>query len=133
MLSHLLDTSIYSQRLRPKPIPSVVAKWQKLGDSALAISSICEAELHYGLAKKNSSRLWTEYHNFLEDRLVLLPVDKKVSERFGDLKSLMEAEGEPRADFDLLIAATALVHNLTLVSLNLLHFEGIPELKVERW
>jgi tRNA(fMet)-specific endonuclease VapC len=111
----------------------VVEKWKELGDSSLAISSICEAELHYGLAKKNSSRLWTEYHNYLEDRLVLLPLDKKVSERFGALKSLMEAKGEPRADFDLLISATALVHNLTLVTLNLRHFEGIPELKLEVW
>lgn len=133
MLSHLLDTSIYSQRLRPQPITSVVEKWKELGDSVLAISSICEAELHYGLAKKNSPRLWTEYHNYLEDRLVLLPVDKKVSERFGALRSLMEVKGEPRADFDLLIAATALVHNLRLVTLNLRHFEGIPGLELEVW
>ena len=133
MLTHLLDTSVYSQRLRPKPIPSVIERWKELGDAALAVSSICEAELHYGLSKKNSSRLWKEYKSYLENRLVLLPVDKRVSECFGFLKTEMESQGETRADFDLLIAATAIVHRLKLVTLNHRHFVGIPELKLEAW
>lgn len=52
MISHLLDTSVYSQRLRPRPLPSVVDRWRRLGDSSLAISCICEAELRYGLASR---------------------------------------------------------------------------------
>ena len=47
--SHLLDTSVYSQVLKPRPLPSVVRRWRLLGDDRLAISSICEAELLYGL------------------------------------------------------------------------------------
>lgn len=133
MLTHLLDTSVYSQRLRPKPLPSVVAKWSEFGDSALAISAVCEAEIQYGLAKKNSERLWTEYREYLENRLVLLPMDKPVSDHFGQLKTQMEQLGQPRADFDLLIASTAIVHGLHLVTLNHRHFEGIPDLKMDLW
>jgi tRNA(fMet)-specific endonuclease VapC len=133
MLSHLLDTSIYSQRLRPQPIGSVVDRWKELGDSVLAISSICEAELHYGLSKKNSCRLWKEYHEFLENRLTLLPVDGRVAARYGSLKALREAEGKPVADFDLLIGATALEHGLCLATLNPRHFSGLPGLSVENW
>ena len=133
MLTHLLDTSIYSQRLRPNPLQSIVSRWSEVGDASLAISAICEAEIHYGLAKKNSQRLWTEYREYLENRIVLLPVDKSVSECFGNLKIQMEKIGQPRADFDLLISATAIVHNLQLVTLNHKHFQGIPDLKMDVW
>lgn len=133
MISHLLDTSVYSQRLRPKPLQSVVNRWRRLGDASLAISAICEAELRYGLARRKSERLWREYHEFVEDRLVLLPVDKRVSSIFGEIKAVTEACGKPKADFDLLIAATALAHKLILATLNPRHFEGIPGLQVEDW
>ena len=133
MLTHLLDTSVYSQRLRPRPVPQVVVRWQECGDSALAISAICESELLYGLEKRNSDRLWREYRDFLEDRLALLAVDKQVAARFGRLKAEQEQLGEPRAEFDLLIAATALAHNLIVATLNPRHFEGLSGLVVEDW
>lgn len=132
-LTHLLDTSVYSQRLRPRPLPEVTQRWKQCGDQALAISAICEAELRYGLARRNSDRLWKEYHLYLENRLILLDVSKEVSGVYGDLKAAMEANGNPRADFDLLIAATALAHKLKLASCNVRHFRDIPELEVEDW
>ena len=58
MITHLLDTSVYSQRLKKHPVDKVVRRWSELGNSKLAISAICEAELLYGLEKKNSPRLW---------------------------------------------------------------------------
>ena len=133
MISHLLDTCVYSQRLRPKPLVSVMDRWMNLGDESLAISGICEAELRYGLARKNSVRLWREYREYLENRLVILPVDKPVADVFGEIKSETESHGKPRADFDLLIAATALAHRLVLATLNARHFDGIPGLHVQDW
>jgi len=133
MPTHLLDTSVYSQRLRPHPDKGVVRRWKKLGDAALAISAVCEAELRYGLEKRASDRLWIEYRRYLENRLVLIPVDKTVSDTFGALRAEAERQGQPRADFDLLIAATALAHNLTLATLNIRHFMGTPALRVEDW
>jgi predicted nucleic acid-binding protein len=87
MLTHLLDTSVYSQRLRPQPLPGVVRRWRELGDSAVAISAIVEAELHYELQKKQAERLWQEYRAYLENRLAVLPVDKPVAEVFARLKA----------------------------------------------
>jgi tRNA(fMet)-specific endonuclease VapC len=133
MISHLLDTCVYSQRLRPKPMVSVMDRWRCLGDESLAISGICEAELRYGLARKNSVRLWREYRDYLENRLVILPVDKPVADIFGEIKAEAESRGEVRADFDLLIAATALAHRVVLATLNARHFVGIAGLQVEDW
>jgi len=131
--THLLDTSVYCQRLKPLPHPGVVRRWSQLGDHRLAVSAVCEAELLYGLEKRNSTRLWQEYRAALENKLTLYPVDAGVAQRFAMLKSHMERLGEPRADFDLLIAATALRHDLILATGNLRHFEGLPGLRVENW
>lgn len=132
-LTHLLDTSVYSQRLRPRPHPGVVRRWKQLGDHRLAISAICEAELLYGLRKRDSKRLWQEYHAGLENKLALCPVEHVVAQKFAELKARMEAIGQPRADFDLLIAATALCNSLILATGNIAHFMDIPGLEVENW
>jgi len=133
MLTHLLDTSVYSQRLKPKPLSSVIKRWQQHGDAALCISAICEAELVFGLQKRKSTRLWTEYTVYLENKLVIIPVDKMVADCYGEMRARMEAFGTPRADFDLIIAATALSRQLILATCNPVHFEGIESLQVEDW
>jgi predicted nucleic acid-binding protein len=74
MPSHLLDTSVYCQPIKPKPLPSVEQRWRALGDAALAISVIGEAEVLYGLELKRSARLNSLYDELLKNRLEVLPV-----------------------------------------------------------
>lgn len=104
-----------------------------MGDAHLAISAVCEAELLYGLQRRNTPRLWSEYHDFLENRLVLLPVDASVARAYGELRAKLDEAGTPRSQLDLLIAATAISHGLTLATLNVRHFKGLPGLLVEDW
>ncbi len=132
-VTHLLDTSVYCQRLRPKPVGAVVRRWRELGDEALCISVICEAEVLFGLECKQSDRLWLEYGHYLKGRLPVLPVDSRVVATYAKLKSRLWRAGEPRSDFDLLIAATAKVHGLIVATLNVRHLTGIPGVAVEDW
>lgn len=53
--------------------------------------------------------------------------------RTGALRASLSAAGRPIGPNDLLIAATALVHNLTLVTHNLREFSRVTGLKVEDW
>lgn len=133
MLTHLLDTSVYSQRLRPQPNKNVISRWSRTGDRALAISACCEAELLFGLEKKGSERLWKEYDEYLKDRLTLLPFGFKEAVVYAKIRNHLVREGEPVADMDLLIGATALANGLVLATLNPVHFERIPGLRVEDW
>lgn len=133
MISHLLDTSVYSQRLKKHPVEMVVRRWSELGNSKLAISAICEAELLYGLEKKDSPRLWTEYGDYLKNTLVMLPVDRKVIEVYAKTKATMSMQGLVVDEPDLLIGATALANGLKLATLNARHFSKIPNLEVEDW
>lgn len=132
-LTYLLDTSVYSQRLRKHPHAGTVRRWSELGNGALAISIICESEVLFGLEKRGSTRLWTEYEQYLKNKLVVLPLDRKVVESYAFIKSTMRLEGHSIGEFDLLIGATALAHDLKVATLNVKDFSKIPGLSVEDW
>ena len=132
-LSHLLDTSVYCQPIKPKPLAPVRERWIALGDEALAVSAICEAEVLYGLELKKSAKLKALYDGLLKARLRLLAVDSGVAKHFASLKTWAKVNGHSLSDFDLLIAATAKTHGLTLATLNVRHFQGLPGLAVEDW
>lgn len=132
-LSHLLDTSVYCQPIKPKPVATARERWVALGDDALAISAICEAELLYGVYLKKSSVLESLYNGLLRERLRVLPVDSGVAKHFAFLKTWAKENGRSPSDCDLLIAATARGHGLTLATLNIRHFQGLPQLIVEDW
>jgi tRNA(fMet)-specific endonuclease VapC len=133
--THLLDTSVYSQFLRPKPVQHALDRWQHHGDSVLAISSICEAEVLYGIALNppNAAALQNRYNNFLRLRLIQLPVDADVAATFATLKAACKQRGTLVPDMDLLIASTALTHNLVVATLNHRHFKLCPGLSIEDW
>lgn len=52
---------------------------------------------------------------------------------FAELKADLKLKGTPIDDFDLLIGATAITNNLTLVTDNTKHFSRIEKLKQENW
>jgi tRNA(fMet)-specific endonuclease VapC len=62
-----------------------------------------------------------------------LPPGPETVEAFGKMKATLEVQGLRLADLDLIIAATALARNLTLVSNNQKHFCRIPGLKLVNW
>jgi predicted nucleic acid-binding protein len=132
-LSHLLDTSVYCQPIKPKPLAAVRERWTALGDDVLAVSAICQAEVLFGLELKKSARLEGLFDSLLRERLRVLSVDSGVAKHFASLKAWAKANGRSPSDFDLLIAATARAHKLTLATLNVRHLQGFPGLPVEDW
>lgn len=87
-------------------------------------------ELTYGI-KRSKSQIqdFNDFEYFLETfSITLLPIDEKVASQFVDIKIHLEEERRLLEDFDLLIASTALVHNLLLVTRNKKHFSRIKNL-----
>jgi predicted nucleic acid-binding protein len=131
--SHLLDTSVYSQPLKPQPLPSVERHWRRHGDDALAISVICEAELRFGIEKKQSAKLRRDFATLLQGRFLSFDITIPIAAAFGELKAQALRKGLAPSDFDLLIAATAKIHGLTVATLNVRHFTGLDGVAVEDW
>jgi len=131
--SYLLDTSVYCQPLRKRPLPSVVSRWQRLGDAALCVSVLCEAELLQGLEARDSASLWERHRDLLAGRLPVLPVTRDVVQVYATIAGPLMRRGTPRPVVDLLIAATAKHSGLILATLNVRHFAGLEGVAVEDW
>lgn len=65
--------------------------------------------------------------------MTIYPVAADVLDRAADLWADAATQGKPRMDADLLIAATALVHDYDLVTGNVTHFDWINGLTVSNW
>lgn len=133
VLRYLLDTSVYSQPIRPQPLKACQVKWQRYGDARLAVPAIAIAEMEYGLFLKNSEKLWTAYRTILKGRLSSFDFTLSVASVFGEMKAKQARLGRTVDDFDLAIAATALTHDLTVATLNARHFKLIEGLRWEDW
>jgi predicted nucleic acid-binding protein len=136
-LTHLLDTSVYSQPIRKTPVRAAMARWEVVGDTAVVSSVICEAEVLFGIhneKRKNSdTKIGQRYDALLKGKCDLLPVDAAVAEIYAELRHDLHSRGLKVAHMDLLIAATAKANNLTVATLNVKDFEIMSGISVEDW
>ncbi|NJD32064.1 MAG: type II toxin-antitoxin system VapC family toxin [Gammaproteobacteria bacterium] len=131
-MSYLLDTNVVSELSRARPAPAVTEWISRVPNEALFLSVLTLGELRKGVealprgARREALRLWLEQDlaDWFGDRL--LPVDAAVADRWGRLAA---ASGSPLAAIDSLLAATALQHDLRLVTRNVADFE-FPALEV---
>lgn len=131
---YLFDTDIVSNLIKARPSARLLAKLRPLSPDLQYISAVTVAELACGASRSEkpdrSHRLIAEQ---ILTRVGVLGFDGLAALRAGDLRAALEKSGLPLAWADLQIAATALVHNCTLVTGNLRHFSRIPGLRVENW
>lgn len=91
------------------------------------------AELYHGAFRATNSAGARQDVAALLSFVDSIPVDDAVARAFASLKAQLQAAGNSIPDFDLLIAATALVHGHILVTHNTRHFARIPGLTLDDW
>lgn len=129
----LLDTDILSEILKGRD-RSVTAH----ADAYLqrrrrfTISAFTAYEVRRGLLWRGATAKLAAFDQLLPT-FEIFPVTSKVLGKAAELWSLAATNGNPKMDADLVIAATAIVHQRQLVTGNTPHFEWIDELSVESW
>lgn len=132
-MKYLLDTSVYSQPIKRKPLSAVIDHWKSHPESEYAVSAICELEVLYGIKLAGSDRLTKAWQIILKGRFPVLSFDETCAGLYADLQAAFVSKGKTRPAFDLMIAATAIVNTLELVTCNAGDFRGIPGLTVRDW
>ena len=123
----LLDTCVVSEVIRKSP-DVAVTQWLSAHADNAAMPVVAVGELQFGIERlgagrqRNTLQLWFD-GLCLQFSGRILPTDEAVWRAFARLKASLAAVGRPQDDFDLLIAATATVNQLTLVTRNTRHFE----------
>ena len=138
-MSFLLDTAVVSELVRKNPSAPVL-KWIGNQDEAsLHLSVLTIGELEKGIARlpasARRSRLLSWVRRDLAGRFGgrLLPVDTRAAARWGAITGESEKRGRPLPVIDCLIAATALVHGLTVATRNTGDFERCGAACVNPW
>jgi predicted nucleic acid-binding protein len=136
----LLDTNIPSEMLRRRPDPNVAAWVKRQANETLFVSVVTMGELRRGvtlLAEQSSRRAELErmIHEkvpfWFQDRI--LPVTLMIAERWGVLDGERQLAGRPMNIADGMIAATALEHDLTVVTRNVKDFAGLGVAVFSPW
>jgi tRNA(fMet)-specific endonuclease VapC len=95
-------------------------------------SIITRYEILRGLKARRATRQIARFEQRCQHSLVL-PLTDDIIVQAADLYALLYQEGQLISDADILIAATALKHNLVMVTENVNHFRRIPGLSIENW
>lgn len=129
-MPYLIDTDICSAHLRN--VQGVTSRFlQHSGQLSISVLTFGEL-LSWTLRSKSPAKYQQALLNLIAD-VNLLDVDRTVAQRFGEIRARLLDQGTTIASIDLMIAATALEHGLTVVTHNVQHFAKVPGLIVEDW
>ncbi len=131
-MSFLLDTDICSSYL--KGDQQIFNRFIQ-HSGGLQISVLTLAELYswiYIADEPARSRREEGLLSMLSD-LAVVNLDDEIARRCGLVRADLKRQGLRVATVDLLIACTALEHDLTMVTHNVRHFQTVPGLRIEDW
>ena len=133
-MRYLLDTCVISEVTKKRPSAKVLTWLDVQDEMSLFLSVLTVGELQKGVSKLPTSRKRRQLQHWVAQELPrrftgrLLAVDAEVAVRWGTISGRAEQQGRPVPVLDGLLAATALVAGLTLVTRNTphMHATGVP-------
>ncbi|MGQ0684562.1 type II toxin-antitoxin system VapC family toxin [Bradyrhizobium sp.] len=130
---YLVDTNVISAASPTRPVPPVLVEWMEAHSTSLFLSVVTVAEIEDGIAKlrrEGAARRSSHLSEWLEAVLHLygdriLAFDTPTARIAGALADRARGLGQAPGFADIVIAATARQHGLTILSRNLRHFEPL--------
>lgn len=130
-MNYLIDTDILIYSLKNKI--EVIENFKRNKNFPKSMSVITYGESIHGAKKSKYEEKNLANVRRLVEIFPVINITPAVMETYGDLKAKLEKSGNIIDDMDLLIASTALVHNLILATNNINHFKRIDGLEIENW
>lgn len=131
-MTYLLDTNACVEYLRQRDA-ALVGRLAATPIDDVRLCSVVKAELYHGARRSQQPQMnLAKVENFARP-FVSLPFDDPAAHEYGRLRADLESRGSIIGPNDLLIAAIALVHGLTLVTHNTREFSQVAGLSLEDW
>ena len=129
-----LDTTFLADLIRKSPDANKkLSNLVKEGNS-LSTTIINSAELFYGAYKSNNVDKEKEKVKLVLSRFIVFEMDEIVAEKFGEILSKLDTQGQKIADRDIMIAAIAMSKGENvIVTRNRKDFDRIPDLMVQTY
>jgi len=118
----LADTNVISEFVKSTPDVQVMRWLQSV--QLMAISAITLEEAHFGLAWQPNTRKLALFNALVQRLHAVYPMTPAIAQRGGVLRGQFQAQGIVRSAPDMLIAATAIEHQLVLATRNVRDFMG---------
>jgi toxin FitB len=138
-MAWLLDTMILSEGRRPRPDPRVTAFYEQQPSEQLYISVLSLAEIRYGIERLKEPEKRAELRDWLTQRVRpefegrILPITEDIMLRWRLLLEEGRKTGHTYSHPDLIIAATALHHGLTVVTRDRTDYDKAGVLVFNPW
>lgn len=138
-MKFLLDTNVVSEPLKPQPEAAVVKWLADTDEDSLFLSVITLAELRTGIERLVTGARRKRLEEWLQDELLtrfegrILSIDQVVADTCGRIVAHCMDKGRPIEAMDALIAATAEVHHLTLVTRDISAFQPVLKSVLNPW
>jgi predicted nucleic acid-binding protein len=130
-MAYLFDTDAISELLKPRPAAGYVGWLAAIPREEQFTSAVVVGELYKGVFRSSAvARHLENVEKRILPALTVLSYDVAAARVYGQVRAQLESAGRPLADADLQIAATALLHDLELVTGNVKHFKRVPGLRV---
>lgn len=132
-MTHLLDANACIDHLRKGDKSKVAQRMDGMPPGAVVLCSVVLAELLYGARGSSKPNESLRLVTLFSDPFDSLPFDDIAAEHYGVIRAELAARGTPIGPNDLMIAAIAKAHNITLVTHNTAEFSRVPGLNLEDW
>ena len=130
-MKYLLDTCVISELVKQRPSTRVVEWLRQQDPDSLYLSFVTVGEIKKGIAKRGGDARALKLEKWLKATILgtfadrILPVERNVSLEWGRICGEGERIGKKRSAIDALIAATAFVHKMKLVTRNVDDMAGM--------
>jgi len=129
---YLLDTNACIDVIRAAS-PQLVSRLQQHSPDEIVMSSVVRSELVYGARRSSRVAENLQLVDTFVAPYVSIPFDDQCADAYGHIRADLDGSGLPIGPYDLMIAATAKAHDLTVVTHNMGEFSRVVGLRVEDW
>lgn len=138
-MRYLLDTNVVSEWVKPRPNADVVAWLAEANEEDVFISVCTLAELRFGVASMPKGKRRDQLDQWVGSDLParfdgrIVSIDIPIADAWGDIQARARRKGSVIGAMDGLIAASAEVYQMILVTRNTRHFEAAGTTMLNPW